>query len=121
MIHDEGIATFPRTRNLKELKSIPFDDDTFSTAATPSRRRTEVADLKIALNEAMFDRESTTRDVLRRPGGRPRSRYDPRRNTTGLTEYEVRMNQTSKFKFVLFLMLSFGYWFSFICYCLSHT
>ena len=95
MIHDRGITTFPRSRSLKELKSVQIDDDTFSTTSrVPSRRRTEVSDLKIALNEAMFDRESSTRDVLRRPGGR-RGRYDSRRNTTGLTEYEIRMNQTS--------------------------
>ena len=120
MIHDDGIKTFPRTRSLKELKSVPFDDDTFSTATAPSRRRAEVSDLKIALNEAMFGRESSTRDVLRRPP-RPRSRYDPRRNTTGLTEYEIRMNETSKLKFILFLMLSFGYCFSFTYYCSSLT
>ena len=95
MIHGEGISTFPRARSLKELKSIQFDDDTFSSSPRASTygRKSQVDDLKVSLNEAMFDRELRG-DVLRRQGRR--SRYDPRRNTTGLTEYETRLNQTSK-------------------------
>ena len=97
MMYDQGIpSTFPRARSLKELKSIDYDDETFSTPRVSYRRKSEVDDLKISLNRAMLDREPSNNDFLRRPGPGRRTRYDPRRNTTGLTEYEIRLNQTSK-------------------------
>lgn len=94
MFHNQGISTFPRARSLKELNSISFDEDTLSTPKAPYRRTHEIDDLKNALNHERFDRGSSNHDLLRRPGRK--SRYDPRRNTTGLTQYEIRLNQTSK-------------------------
>ena len=107
MFHDQGIATFPRTRSLKELKSISFDEGTSTTPKAAYRRKHEIDDLKLSLNQAMYDRELSKDDFLRRPGRR--SRYDSRRNTTGLTEYEIRLNQTSKLYILLFMFLSFGH------------
>ena len=95
MFHDQGISTHRRSRSLRELNTLKSDDDTLSTPKAPYRQRHEVNDLKTSLNRAMFERESLNNGFLRRPVRT--SRYDPRRNTTGLTEFEIRQNQTSKF------------------------
>lgn len=78
---------------MNELKSGHFESLS-STPKTSARREQDVEDLKTSLNDAIAYRESSQQDFFRRP---PRGhRYDPRRNTTGLTEYEIRLNQTSK-------------------------
>jgi hypothetical protein len=106
--HEEGISTFPRTRSLKELKSITFDEEEeFSTPKAPYRRKHEIDDLKLSLNRVMYNRESSKDDFIRRPARKVR--YDSRRNTTGLTEREIRINQSSKLYITLFLILSLGH------------
>lgn len=86
MYHYQGVSSLPR--NFKHAISRDEGHEPRSPSAYDKR---EIRDLKFSLDQALIERERSFDDHKRR-----RSRYDPRRKTTGVTEYELQQNQTSK-------------------------
>lgn len=93
MFYDKGAMTVPRNFKIG-------DEEAHGGPRSPSAYdKGVINDLKFSLDRALLDnRTSSDRHSSRR------SRYDPRRNTTGVTEYELSQRSISKYLYAVYYL-----------------